>query len=397
VRVLVADDAVLFRRVLADALASIPGVEVVGTAANGKFAVQKVRELRPDLLTLDIEMPEMDGLAVLDALRRNGERVEVIVVSALSRRGGDLTMRALEKGAFDFITKPEAASPEDGRKALVEELTPRVRAVAHRLEVRTILRGKSAAARPDPSPANGDPSSPAVGALGKSTPAVGVVGRPALERAQPVSDFDSVAGRMQRLVTPGKPEMVLIGVSTGGPAALARLLPSIPGNIGVPLLVVQHMPPVFTKSLADSLAPKCVVQVREAVPGESPVPNTVYIAPGGQHMRVGVGPDNRPVLEMTDDPPENNCKPAVDYLFRSVANRFPGRAMGVILTGMGSDGALGLKLLKRHGCFVIAQDEASCVVYGMPKAAVDAGVADVVLPLDAIAGRITAVVKGGLG
>ena len=379
-RVLVADDAVLFRRVMADALASIPGVEVVGSAANGKFAVQKVRELKPDLLTLDIEMPEMDGLAVLDALRRNGERVEVIVVSALSRRGGDLTMRALEKGAFDFITKPEAASPEDGRKALMQELAPRVRAVAHRLEVRTILRGKTASVRPDPSP-----------------PAVGVAGKPALERGAAVSDFDSVAGRMQRLVTPGKPEMVLIGVSTGGPAALAQLLPAIPGNIGVPFLVVQHMPPVFTKSLADSLAPKCAVHVREATPGELPVPNTVYIAPGGQQMRVGVGPDNHPVLEMTDDPPENNCKPAVDYLFRSVANRFPGRAMGVILTGMGSDGALGLRLLKRHGCFVIAQDEASCVVYGMPKAAVDAGVADVVLPLDAIASRITAAVKGGLG
>ncbi len=365
---------------MADALASIPGVEVVGSAANGKFAVQKVRELKPDLLTLDIEMPEMDGLAVLDALRRNGERVEVIVVSALSRRGGDLTMRALEKGAFDFITKPEAASPEDGRKALFQELAPRVRAVAHRLEVRTILRGKAASARPDPSP-----------------PAVGAAGKPALERVPAVSDFDSVAGRMQRLVTPGKPEMVLIGVSTGGPAALAQLLPAIPGNIGVPFLVVQHMPPVFTKSLADSLAPKCAVHVREAAPGESPVPNTVYIAPGGQQMRVGVGPDNHPVLEMTDDPPENNCKPAVDYLFRSAANRFPGRAMAVILTGMGSDGALGLRLLKRHGCFVIAQDEASCVVYGMPKAAVDAGVADVILPLDSIASRITAAVKGGLG
>ena len=143
-RVLVADDAVLFRRLLADALASLPDVEVVGSAANGKIAIQKVRELKPDLLTLDIEMPEMDGLAVLDALLRSGEPpVEVIVVSALSRRGGDLTMRALEKGAFDFITKPDAATPEQGREALRRELAVRVRAVAHRLEVRSILRGKS--------------------------------------------------------------------------------------------------------------------------------------------------------------------------------------------------------------------------------------------------------------
>jgi two-component system chemotaxis response regulator CheB len=374
VKVLVADDAVLFRRVLTDALASLPGVEVVGSAANGKFAVQKVRELKPDLLTLDIEMPEMDGLAVLDALRRNGERVEVIMVSSLSRRGGDLTMRALEKGAFDFITKPEVTSPEEGRRLLVQELGPRVRAVAHRLEVRKILRGKPSPARPD-------------------VPA----SRPAAERALAHSELGDITGRMQRLANLGKPEMVLIGVSTGGPAALARLLPAIPRDIGVPILVVQHMPPVFTKSLADSLAPKCAVRVREAVQGDCPEPNTVYIAPGGRQMRVGMGSENRPTLEITDDPPENNCRPAVDYLFRSVANQFPGRAMGVILTGMGSDGTLGLRLLKRHGCFVIAQDEASCVVYGMPKAAVDAGVADAVLPLDAIADRITAIVKGGRG
>ncbi len=146
-RVLVADDAVLFRRLLADVLAAIPGVEVVGSAANGKIALQKVRELKPDLLTLDIEMPEMDGLAVLDALRQSAQPVEIIVVSALSQRGGDLTMRALEKGAFDFVTKPESATPGEGREALLQELGSRVRAVARRLEVRAILRGKSSPAR----------------------------------------------------------------------------------------------------------------------------------------------------------------------------------------------------------------------------------------------------------
>jgi two-component system chemotaxis response regulator CheB len=189
--------------------------------------------------------------------------------------------------------------------------------------------------------------------------------------------------------------MVLIGVSTGGPEALARLLPAIPGDIGVPILIVQHMPPIFTKALAENLGTKCAVRVREAAQGESPEPNTVYIAPGGRHMRLGIERDQRPVLELTDDAPENNCRPAVDYLFRSAAERFPGRALAVILTGMGSDGTLGLRLLKRHGCFVIAQDEASCVIYGMPKAAVDAGVTDVILPLESIASRITAIAKGG--
>jgi two-component system chemotaxis response regulator CheB len=372
-RVLVADDAVLFRRLLTDMLESIPGVEVVGSAANGRIAVEKVRELKPDLLTLDIEMPEMDGLAVLDALLGGNKRgLEVIVVSALSRRGGDLTMRALEKGAFDFITKPDGANPGEARAVLLRELAPRVRTVAHRLEVRALLHRDSTPVRPDVQPRD-------------------LVAEPA-----PAVPFrDGVEGRMRRLSNAVKPELVLIGVSTGGPVALSRLLPNIPGDIGVPILIVQHMPPIFTKSLADSLAGKCAVRVREAVHGDTPAPNTAYIAPGGRQMRLGTGPENRLVLELTDDAPENNCRPAVDYLFRSVANHFPGRAMAVILTGMGNDGTLGLRLLKRHGCFVIAQDEASCVVYGMPKAAVDAGVTDVILPLESIAGRIVSAVKGG--
>jgi two-component system chemotaxis response regulator CheB len=332
--------------------------------------LQKVRDLKPDLLTLDIEMPEMDGLAVLDALRKNGEPgVEVIVVSAPSQRGGELTMRALAKGAFDFITKPDKATAQEGRAALLRELAPRVRAVAHRLEVRGILRGNSSAVRSE------------VAALA--------------ELAQKDTSVDGIAKRMQRLSNPKKPEMILIGVSTGGPVALAQLLPAIPGDIGVPILIVQHMPPIFTKSLADDLATKCTLRVREAIHGESPEPNTVYIAPGGRQMRLGSAADDRPILEMTDDPPENNCRPAVDYLFRSAAMRYPGRSMAIILTGMGSDGTLGLRLLKRHGCFVIAQDEASSVVYGMPKAAAEAGVVDSILPLKSIASRITAIVKGG--
>lgn len=372
-RVLVADDAVLFRRLLGDVLASFPGVEVVGSAANGRIALQKVRDLKPDLVTLDLEMPEMDGLAVLEALARNGEpRVEVIVVSAISRRGGDLTVRALEKGAFDFVTKPEADNPGQARQALMTELAPRIRAVAHRLEVRAILNGKALR-----------------GGHGFSAPVI------AAEPVAAGSPLVGIARRMERLSKPAKPAMVLIGVSTGGPSALAQLLPAIPGNIGVPILIVQHMPPVFTKSLADSLATKCAVHIQEAAHGEFVEPNTAYIAPGGRQMGLAVGPEGRPAIQLTDDPPENNCRPAVDYLFRSAANHFPGRALAVILTGMGNDGTLGLRLLKRHDCFVIAQDEASCVVYGMPKAAVDAGVADVVLPLGAIAARIVVAVKGG--
>jgi len=368
--VLVADDAILFRRLLAEVLASLPGVEVVGTAANGRVAVRKVRELHPDVLTLDIEMPEMDGLAVLDELRRGGDEVETIVVSALSRAGGDLTVRALEKGAFDFITK-ETSGPQQGREALARELALRFRAIAHRLEVHSIIRGKSSAIRSD-------------------------VAAKVVERVAATADLNGIAGRMQRLSAPSNPGMVLVGASTGGPAALGRILPCIPGDIGVPVFIVQHMPSVFTQSLAENLASKCAVRVREAAHGELAEPNTAYIAPGGRHMRLATAADDRVSIEITDDPPENHCRPAVDYLFRSAANHFPGRAMAVILTGMGSDGTVGLRLLKRRGCFVIAQDEGSCVVYGMPRAAVEAGVADIVLPLDAIAVRIASVVRGGV-
>jgi two-component system chemotaxis response regulator CheB len=189
--------------------------------------------------------------------------------------------------------------------------------------------------------------------------------------------------------------MVLIGVSTGGPAALGRVLPLLPATLNAPVLVVQHMPPVFTQSLAESLGAKCALRVKEAAQGDILAPNNIYIAPGGKQMRIQSLPGGSKAVQITDDPPENNCRPSVDYLFRSAASNFPGRSMAVIMTGMGNDGTLGLRLLKRHGCFVIAQDEASSVVFGMPKAAIEAGVTDVTIPLDSIAARIVAAVRGG--
>lgn len=363
-RVLIVDDSIMFRRALAEGLAGLEEVEVVGSVSTGKLALQRVRELQPDLVTLDLEMPEMDGLAVLDALRQAGETAAVIVISALTHHGGQLTLRALEKGAFDFITKPDFASAEQSREYLRRELRLRTRALSRRLEIRHILGRK----------AEGGTPTAALSANGTESP--------------------RVAPRAVAPLPVGRPEMVLIGVSTGGPNALARILPEIPATLGVPFLIVQHMPPIFTQSLAESLAAKCKIQVREAAHGDVPTANTAYIAPGGRHMRLARNPAGGLVLQITDDPPENNCKPAVDYLFRSVATTCAGRAMAVILTGMGSDGVLGLRLLKRQGCFVIAQDEPTCVVYGMPKAAVEAGVTDAVLPLPAIAPRITAAVRG---
>ncbi len=389
-RVVVADDSALFRRLITTVLASLPEVEVVGQAANGKQALQRVHELTPDLLTLDMEMPELNGLEVLDALQKSGENVAVLIISAFTHQGGRLTIQALQKGAFDFITKPDLSGLEQIREALRAELAPRLKAQSLRFKVRNILRNSTAAAPIHPA------ASPVHPALIHPPASPVHPAAPPIHAASPtwMTSLEGINTRMNRLAGTIKPEMVLIGVSTGGPNALAGLLPALPGDLGVPVLIVQHMPPLFTQSLAENLTAKCALQVCEAAHGENLEPNTVYIAPGGRQMRLAPGDGGRKMIQITDDPPENNCRPSVDYLFRSVANQFSGRAMAVILTGMGSDGMLGLRLLKRHGCFVIAQDEPSCVVYGMPKAAVDAGVVDVVLPLEAIAGRIVAAIQG---
>jgi two-component system chemotaxis response regulator CheB len=370
-RVLVADDSTLFRKIMVEVLASLPDVEIVGQAPNGRIAVQKALELQPDLLTLDMEMPELDGLAVLEALKGSKASLSIIVVSALTQQGGRLTIQALQKGAFDFITKPDTASAAESRAALAAALAPRVRALALRLGVRGILRG------------GGQANVPGSGAPGN-----------AASPPPPASALDGIGERMNRLAGSRRPELLLIGVSTGGPDALTQLLPALPGKLGMPVLIVQHMPPIFTLSLAENLAGKCALKVCEASDGEPALANTVYIAPGGRHMRLVAGANGVKTIQITDDPPENNCRPAVDYLFRSVSLHFPGKAMAVILTGMGSDGTLGLRLLKRHGCPVLAQDEASSVVWGMPKAAIDAGVVDAVLPLESLAVRISALAQG---
>ena len=367
-RVLVVDDTILFRSVVTEALRTLPGVDVVGSAASGRGALVRIKDLNPDLVTLDIEMPGMDGFQVLDEMRKIGSDAGVIIVSSHTVSGSVHTVKALEKGAFDFITKPSFDSVEKNRIAVVAALAPRVKAFERRREITTILRGAPQARK-------------SISASGADVTR---------------SDLDSIARKMQRIAGTTKPEIVLVGVSTGGPEALAQLLPAIPANIGVPVVIVQHMPPMFTKALAESLNGKCALTVREAVHGEIMKPDTVYIAPGGRQIRFeATASASLPVIAITDDPPENNCKPSVDYLFRSAAHSMPGRSMAVILTGMGNDGTMGLRLLKRHGCFVLAQDEATCIVYGMPKTAVDAGVVDEVLPLGRIAPRIVDIVSKG--
>jgi two-component system chemotaxis response regulator CheB len=360
---LVVDDTVVFRRIVSDALAGLPGVEVVGTAANGKLALSRIAALDPDLVTLDIEMPEMNGIEVLEAMGRVGLMAGVIVLSALTTRGGEMTVRALELGAFDFITKPEGGTPAGNIAKLRGDLQPMVRAFERRRDIRLILKGT-----PGPPP------------------------RSDVAPARPVSAApERTLVRRQRNGSP----LVLIGVSTGGPAALGNLLPALPGDLGAPVFIVQHMPALFTKPLAASLDRKSAVRVGEAQDGTIAQPNCAYLAPGGLQMKLEAGSRGEAILRLTDDPPENGCKPAVDYLFRSAALQFPGRSVAAILTGMGNDGTAGLRMLKRGGCCSIAQDEASCVVFGMPKEAIAAGLIDTVAPLDRIAAAIVRSVREG--
>ncbi len=354
-RILVVDDTVVYRKIVSDVLADIPGVEVVGSAHNGKAALLKIRTLRPDLLTLDIEMPEMSGLELLERMQSQAPDVGAIMLSTLTHEGGAMTMRALELGAFDFIPKPQSGTMDSNKAAVMNALKPILKAFQRSRSIRGALRGQKAPVRPKPLAA---PRKPLCS------------GGVSAKRSGPSS-------------------IIGIGISTGGPNALAHALPQLPADIGVPVVIVQHMPAMFTQSLAKSLNSKCALEVHEAVDGEPLKPNTVYIAPGGKQMKIVAGADGRQrVIKITDDPPENSCKPSVDYLFRSIAELYVGRATGVIMTGMGSDGTAGLVQMKSNGAFVIAQNEETCVVFGMPKDPIEKGIVDRVVPLSQISKEI---------
>ncbi len=374
-RVLIVDDTIVYRKIVGDVLSGLPYVEVVGSANNGKIAMNRIASLKPDLITLDIEMPEMNGLEVLAQIQKQAPNVGAIVLSTLTHEGGEMTIKALELGAFDFIPKPQAGSLAENSKAVQSLLLPMLKAFSRRQEIKNILTGKSPLKEQKETKA---PDSNLV--LKKPTKASGEL----------VQRMDRISKSKR-----SKSEIVAIGISTGGPNALAKMMPDIPSNIGVPILIVQHMPPIFTESLAKSLDSKCAIDIREARDGENLMPNTALIAPGGKQMKVAASPDgqNR-IIRITNDPPENSCRPSVDYLFRSVSHHYIGRATGVIMTGMGSDGSLGIKLMKRNGSTIIAQNEASCTVFGMPKEPIEAGDADLVTPLENIALEITNTVKG---
>ncbi|RCS50658.1 chemotaxis response regulator protein-glutamate methylesterase [Bremerella cremea] len=341
-RVLIVDDSTLFRKVVRDALATCPGIEVIAVAADGKSALDKIEHYRPDLITLDVEMPVLNGIEVLRELHKKPQRPEVIMLSGMTDQGALCTTQALRLGAFDFVLKPSSqANIEESCQQLRSDLLPKVRVLQERLAA-AAKRNQESIDEPE------EAFVPPIGQKPFDASQVTVVG---------------------------------IGVSTGGPAALSTLLPKLPSNLAVPLLIVQHMPPMFTKSLATDLNRSSKINVCEAEDRQPIVPGTAYIAPGGKQMKV-ITEGGAKLIHITDDPPERSCRPSVDYLFRSIAHEYGRQAMAVVMTGMGDDGTLGCRLLKRHGCMVVAQDEKSCVVFGMPRQVIAGGLADKVIPLE---------------
>ncbi|MEN1678221.1 MAG: chemotaxis-specific protein-glutamate methyltransferase CheB [Planctomycetota bacterium] len=357
-RVVVVDDSTLYRKIVRDVLASLPGVEVVGAASDGQQALEQIHALKPDLVTLDFEMPRLNGVGVLKAIAGKPDAPAAIMVSAFTAAGATATTDALAEGAFDFILKPNTKSLEASVDQLRKDLTPKLHAVRLRSRGTSGQRGAVATRR---------------------------VARP----APPSVPRRTFGG-------PTKPKRVIaIAVSTGGPQALTKLLPQFPASTPCPIVIVQHMPPMFTASLAADLDRRCPLSVVEGAHGMPVQRGSIYIAPGGKQMRVAGG-ENAVRLEITNDPPERNCKPAADYLFRSVADTYGDTAAAVVLTGMGDDGTRGSESIKQKGGVVIAQDEASCVVYGMPKSVVDAGHVDLIAPLSEVAKRVLHVTEGGV-
>jgi two-component system chemotaxis response regulator CheB len=361
-RVLIVDDTVTYRKIVADVLAGCPDVEVVGSAANGKIAMQRIDQQAVDVLVLDLEMPEMNGQAVLEELRRRQSPVGAIMLSAFTAQGATATLAALETGAFDFVLKPSSADRGVNVEQLRRELRGKLAAYARRHSVNQILYGGS-------------------GNIARSN-------KPAASAPPCIAKSSAPPS--------GPPQVVALGISTGGPKALTEMVPQLPANLPAPLLIVQHMPPVFTRSLADDLNRRTPLSVREAVDGQPIRAGEIWIAPGGRQMKVQRQNDHV-VLRITDDPPENSCRPSVDYLFRSVAEVYRGRALGVIMTGMGNDGSLGCRRLKHCGASIIAQDAATCVVFGMPREPIEIGIADVVAPLGRIAAEISRLTWQGAG
>lgn len=341
-RVLVVDDSALMRKLIPQILERDSSIEVVGTAMDGEFGLKKIEELKPQVITLDLEMPRMDGMETLRQITRR-HHLPVIVVSAHSTEGASATFKALALGAFDFVAKPRDAASAH-MDAIAQDLITKIKAASM----------------------------------------MQVMPSPATALAEPMKSANKLANRPKKEPT----KVVAIGISTGGPNALQYLLSELPGNFPGSIVVVQHMPEGFTEMFARRLNECCAIDVKEAQSGDLLIAGRALICPGNRHIKVRRMPMGN-IAVLSDDPQVNGHRPSVDVLFRSMATEFGSRAVGVLMTGMGDDGAYGMGLMKSAGALTIAQSEDSCVVYGMPKAAIERGYATRVVPLDMLANTLT--------
>jgi two-component system chemotaxis response regulator CheB len=346
IKVLVVDDSAFMRKALTSMLQEDPEIKVIGTARDGVEAIQMIQDLKPDIVTMDVEMPRMDGITALREIMQKCP-VPVIMVSSLTTEGAKVTLEALEVGAVDFIPKNLA------------ELSVNI------VKIKGMLIEK-------------------IKTIGKR----GIIKRrPIAKPAETKIETPKVEIPKVRVTTERKVGIVSIGTSTGGPKALQEIIPKLPKDFPVPIVIAQHMPPNFTKPFAERLDQLSQLSVKEAEEGETIKPGIVYIAPGRGHMRLkrrGI----ETLVNISEDKEEFIYRPSVDALMLSVADCFPGRSLGVILTGMGNDGAKGCKKIKENGGRIFAQNEESCVVYGMPRAVIEAGIADKVVSLEEMAGEI---------
>lgn len=371
IRVLIVDDSAFMRKAIEIILQKDPDIKVVGQAGDGKEALELMDKLDPDVVTMDVEMPRMDGIAAVREIMSHKPK-PVLMISSVTLEGAETTLRAMEAGAMDFISKPASRVSLDIVQ-LEQEIRDKVKAVAKR---------RPPLLRPAPRPAPDALSRAMAAAPSDAAGRYGLSLRPSTVVAFPgnVAAPQTVvkpAGRSLR-------DLVAIGVSTGGPPAVQKVLSSLPADFPVPILIAQHMPAAFTAPFARRLDNTCEINVKEAESGEKLVPGTAYVAPGGRHIRMEAKLSTMTVI-VTDDPKSALYKPSANVLHESVGNALGHRALGVQLTGMGSDGLEGIRVLKQKGGRALAQSDATCVVYGMPKAIVDAGLADEIVDIDDMA------------
>ncbi len=393
VRVLVVDDSALMRKLISEMVNHGENLECVGTARDGEAALKCLEQLAPDVITLDVEMPNMNGIQFLEAMMKI-RPTPVVMVSSLTAAGADITMACLQLGAVDFVTKPSGSISVDIAKRGLE-IVQKIREAAQakvRVPTKNNLAASSVQLLENAQPAH---------KFQTKTPII-LDSKPSFQGRTPISNSDSknesnpftsakLNTSSDKNIRPVDRKTILVAIasSTGGPAALNELLPLLPGDLNAAYLIVQHLPAGFTKSLADRLNSRSAIAVREAQVNDLPQAGLALIAPGGQHMML----NSRGAIDLNSDPPLWGVRPAADVMLQSVIASFGSRIVGVVMTGMGRDGALGMKSIHAQGGWCIAQNEATCVVYGMPRAAVDAGGIDEIASLQDIAGLITARVK----